>query len=155
MNIKLETSEIYNTGGGCMVYFVDAETDGNIVQFGINEECIVGYTKRFQDDEGDWTGDEGQFTTESWKEVVDKFGTQVAADLFIGFHKHWKWTDCLEDSEAVGGIVQLINFTTAACKLSDNWSEILNCGYPFDDNFEQIMLDIFNWQQTVLTRNNK
>jgi hypothetical protein len=36
-----------NTGGGCMITYVDVKHCDTVVQFGIDEECIVAYNERY------------------------------------------------------------------------------------------------------------
>ena len=45
--MKIVDNNILNTGGGCMIWELTIENDGELKAIGINEEGIVGYKTPF------------------------------------------------------------------------------------------------------------
>jgi hypothetical protein len=156
MNIK--STELYNTGGGCMVLFMDiehlfqVEPDCQLVQIGYSGECYVGFNKRYQEAEEGIQPQDELWAAYNYEDLIKHVGIDLAIDLYNKVTTSWKWSDDVENLEAIESVINLIDFTTAASKLSDNWHDNVTAGYPFNDSFEQIMLDIFNWQQIVLNK---
>jgi hypothetical protein len=113
----------------------------------IDEDLIVGRTTSKPTYDRSYND---LFVTDSWKELIDNVGIALAIDIRKQFNKDWRLDDNLKDGHVIDGYIALIDFTTAACILQANWHDDLASSYPFDKPFDDVLIDIMNWQQVTV-----
>ncbi len=90
MEIKIKGLGYENTGGGCMVFYIDMERANGIDRIGIDEEFINGYkTSGDEDQEPDCVWSCGTF-----EELVDVVGKSNARKLMTFHYNYCKKYDC-------------------------------------------------------------
>lgn len=72
--------ETCNTGGGCMITYVDVQNCGNVEQFGIDEEYINAYSTRYQDCESNHS-DYCSDTFNNEDDLIDFCGLELTTQL--------------------------------------------------------------------------
>lgn len=82
--MNLKNDKYYNTGGGCMVMYVDVENGGQIVELGVNDELVVAYSSKYE---------EGKEPTELWwtdnfQKLEEYLGKEIAEQLYRLFLKY-------------------------------------------------------------------
>lgn len=83
--MKLTNDDYYNTGGGCMVMYVDVAEGGEILQFGCNDEMICALDD-LEENTSVWYIDE-------YSELVKLVGDDIAKQLHERF---LKYEDCAQ-----------------------------------------------------------
>lgn len=156
-NYQLTDSELYNTGGGCMVLFMDVQhtttTDepaDKLIQISYDGETIAGLNLRYQDAEEGIELENQLWIAHSWPELIEAVGIDLALDVSKQIKIDWMWSDNLEEPEAIRSIENLIDLATAASQLHDNWH--LNVAKNTRADYEKLMVEIFSWQQQALDR---
>jgi hypothetical protein len=107
--VELKSSNIYNTGGGCMVLYIDVEGVSELRQIGMNEESIVGSKLQYEDDEEGIQPINVCWFTYNWKELIDIVGEIFASDIYSRYKAEWPYESFIKNEEEM----QLI-----LCKLS-------------------------------------
>lgn len=153
--MKLSKEQIINTGGNCMALVIPVENGGNLKSIVINEEGIVAYSHPQPFDyDGDFL-DLMLWETRSWEELMKTVGVEVAMKIHRIFKDQWQWHDFLDEEHIIESYVALRDFTTAAALLTENWHEELDAGYPFNKSFDELVVDIYNWQQVAMEKYQK
>lgn len=80
MKMQVESIHTENTGGGCMITYVDVKHCDNVIQFGIDEECIVAYDARYGDTE-DCMSEHYVWAAYSYKELTERLSYDEADQL--------------------------------------------------------------------------
>jgi hypothetical protein len=154
--MNIESTELYNTGGGCMILFMDiehlfmVEPDCQLKQISYDGDCFVGLNCRYQDMEDGIQPENELWGVYDWQELINAVGIDLVLEISKRVKDRWKWSDNVENQDAIRSVEKLIDFTTAASQLMDNWHDNLTVSYPFEKDFESKTIDIFNWQQVVI-----
>lgn len=125
-------------------------------QISYDGNSFVGLDVRY--DEADEIMPENElWYTYSWKKLIDIVGINLALEISRRIKLNWKYENDAEDQKAIESVEKLINFVDASCALYDSWHDNINDGYPFGDDkpFEEVLIEIMNWQQKIMNRLSK
>lgn len=91
--MKILSKQIHNTGGGCMVLFIEVEQFGDVTLVTANEESMVGHSCSFADW---WEGeidlhDSSMWIARDYDELLDAVGSDAAEELFKVYNRNWLW----------------------------------------------------------------
>ena len=134
-----------------MVLLMSVANGGEVKSIGFSVDSICVYTVEdpfSADDIVDVT----LWTTESWNALAEKYTLGFAVDCMWYFESLWKYSDSLQDEYDIRAALRLRNFTNAASQLFDRWEDNLNDGYPFNKDFESVLVDIVEWQQRIFNK---
>lgn len=143
----IDKAQLVNTCGG-MAAELAVRHGGELKLITIDNEMIVGrntWDAEYDHDEMLW------FAT-SWKDLVKRIGAANAVDVYKKFKAVWEWPVNIKDECAIQALESLIDLVSSASKLNDRWQYFLNDGYPFKEDFELLLMDLMNWQHTVVSK---
>lgn len=161
----IKSTNVYNTGGGCLVMFMDVSkqliVNGNqpeLKQISYDGDTFAGTNLRYEDAEEGIQPENVLWVADRYEDLVDILGIDLVLSLRKQIIENWKYTDSMHGQEFIISIEKLIAFTDATSQLFDGWSTELDQfthSYPFADDFESVLIDIVNWQQSVLSKYRK
>lgn len=144
----IDKAQLVNTGGGCMVAELAVRHGGELKLITIDSEVIVGRNTW----DAEYDCDEMLWFATSWRDLVKHIGAVNAVDVYKKFKAVWEWSVNIEDECDIQALESLIDLVSSASKLSDRWQYFLNDGYPFKEDFESLLMDLMNWQRTVVSK---
>lgn len=89
--------------------------------------------------------------TSSWRKLVRYLSVPNAVSVYRQFKAVWKFPSYIEDECDIRALDLLLDFVSCASKLSDNWQSFLNNNYPFIEDFETVLFDLIDWQNTIVS----
>lgn len=135
-----------------MVLFINVLSDGKLQQISYDGECIVGLDCKYQEAEEGIMPENQLWYAYDWQQLIDIVGNNVALDVSRRVTTYWKYTDHMPCRDKVYGIENLVRMIDGMSMVSNTWSENLEASYPFDKSFDDILMDVFSWQQSVLSQ---
>lgn len=158
----IKDCQLENTGGGCMVLFIDISKQmivnlqqPELKQISYDGDTFAGLNVRYQDTEEGIESENQLFVAYSWIDLIDAVGIRLALEMRKRIISDWKWTDHCDKRTAIDGLVNLIELVDKAMLLTDNYSELLTVGYPFSKDIEHVTVDLIHWQQAVMNKYSK
>jgi hypothetical protein len=91
MEIKIKELGYENTGGGCMVFYIDIERANGINRIGIDEEFINGYKTNADDADSE---PDCVWSCSSFEELIDTVGKFNARKLMAFHYSYCNKYDC-------------------------------------------------------------
>lgn len=144
----INKAQLVNTGGGNMIAELAVHHGGELKLITIDNEVIVGRNTW----NAEYDCDEMLWSVTSWRDLVKHISVVNAVNVYKKFKNVWKWSVNIEDECDIQALELLVDFVSCASKLSDHWQCFLNSGYPFKEDFESLLLDLMNWQHTVVSK---
>ncbi|MFP7442535.1 MULTISPECIES: hypothetical protein [Bacillus] len=137
-----------NAGSGCMVLQINVQYGGKLKTIVVSEDSIVGFSLP---DPFNYEGDLIDillWETTDWDQLEDFIGIEMTLKIFQKVSDEKWFKDSLRRGRLTARL-KLREFIQAASELQDNWDEVLNEGYPFQD-FEEHCLELMDWQNAVM-----
>jgi hypothetical protein len=152
LEISLGSTTIQNTGGGYPVMFINVLSNGKLEQISYDGDVVVGLNRKWQDAEDGLQPENELWYAYDWQSLIDIVGCQVTLDISRRVSRNWKPADNMANRHVVYGLENMIDMIDKVSMLDSTWSDNLECGYPFEKSFDDMLLDIFSWQQVVLSQ---
>lgn len=144
----IDKAQLVDTSGDRTVAALTVRHGGELKLITIDDELIIGHNTR----NAEYDCKEMLWFATSWKDLVKHIGAANAVDVYKKFKAVWEWPVNIEDECDIQALESLIDLVSSASKLSDRWQYFLNDGYPFKEDFESLLMDLMNWQHTVVSK---
>ena len=140
----IDKAKVVSAGSGRMAAELAVYHGGELKLITVDGDIIIGRNRR--------NGGKMLWFATSWGDLMRRIGAANAVNVYKQFKSVWKWPVNIEDERDIQTLESLIDFVSSASKLSDNWQQILNSGYPFKEAFDLLLIDLMYWQRTVISK---